>query len=247
LAHFDSAKTNKFRLANLEVLINCVLYNPVAGLHFIEAYSPGMARIFLDRWFTAIKAENGLPRVYDKRLTIVALSALMEMEQSTIPEPLKEAWKVMVSGALKVFENLPKAVAARKELEESFEDDDDFEDDEDDYLNLNEDEGDVWDEESAYMEVLAKEGARLRAMNEKREGGYAGSDSSSEEEEIEEELGYFSPLDTVNPYETFKNALTNFQHKNPTAYQAATTSLDVDQQTALIEVMKKADLPQVQA
>ena len=46
-------------------------------------------------------------------------------------------------------------------------------------------------------------------MNEKREGGYAGSDSSSEEEEIEEELGYFSPLDTVNPYETFKNALTS--------------------------------------
>ena len=46
-------------------------------------------------------------------------------------------------------------------------------------------------------------------MNEKREGGFAGSDSSSEEEEIEEELGYFSPLDVVNPYETFKNALTS--------------------------------------
>jgi len=160
LAHFDSAKTNKFRLANLEVLINCVLYNPVAGFHFIEAYSPGMARIFLDRWFTTIKAENGLPRVYDKRLTIIALSALMEMEQSTIPELLREAWQFLVSGALKVFEGLPKAVAgkqtvpftghipttdaplpARKELEDSFEDDDDFEDDDEDYLNLNEDEG----------------------------------------------------------------------------------------------------------
>ena len=46
-------------------------------------------------------------------------------------------------------------------------------------------------------------------MNEKREGGYTGSDSSSEEEDIEEELGYFSPLDAVNPYETFKNALTS--------------------------------------
>ena len=113
LAHFDSAKTNKFRLANLEVLINCVLYNPAAGLHFIETYSPGMARTFLDRWFAAIKTENGLPRVYDKRLTIVALSALMEMEPSAIPGPLSEAWKVMVSGALKVFEGLPKAVAGK--------------------------------------------------------------------------------------------------------------------------------------
>lgn len=40
---------------------------------------------------------------------------------------------------------------------------------------------------------------------------------------------------------------TDFQHKNPTAYHAATTSLDVDQQTALIEVMNKVDLPEVQA
>ena len=72
-----------------------------------------MARTFLDRWFTAIGSESGLPRVYDKKLTIVALSALMEMEQSTIPEPLKEAWKSMVSGALKVFEGLPKAIVGR--------------------------------------------------------------------------------------------------------------------------------------
>lgn len=247
LAHLDSAKTNKFRLANLEVLVNCVLYNPVAGLHFIEAYSAGMARTFFDRWFMAINSESGLPRVYDKRLTIVALSALMEMEQSAVPEPLKEGWKFMVSGALKVFEGLPKAVAARKELEETFEDDEDVEEDEEDYLNLNEDEGDVWDEESAYMELLAKEGARLRAMNEKRDEGFTGSDSSSEEEDIEEELGYFSPLDNVNPYETFKNALTSFQHKNPGAYQEATTSLNVEQRTALMEVMKKAEQPRAQA
>lgn len=59
------------------------------------------------------------------------------------------------------------------------------------------------------------QGARLRAMNEKREGGYSGSDSSSEEEEIEEELGYFSPLDIVNPYETFKSALTSWSHSQP--------------------------------
>ena len=113
--------------------------------------------------------------------------------------------------------------------------------------------------------MTPEQGARLRAMNEKREGGYTGSDSSSEEEEIEEELGYFSPLDTVDPYQTFKTALTSlchlrsfalfalmhfttdFQHKNPTAYQVATTSLDVEQQTALMEVMKKVDLPQVRA
>jgi hypothetical protein len=43
------------------------------------------------------------------------------------------------------------------------------------------------------MLTASGQGARLRAMNEKREGGYPGSDSSSEEEEIEEELGYPTP------------------------------------------------------
>lgn len=33
-------------------------------------------------------------------------------------------------------------------------------------------------------------------------------DSDDEEEEVEEELGYISPLDKVNPYATFKQALT---------------------------------------
>lgn len=58
------------------------------------------------------------------------------------------------------------------------------------------------------MELLAKEGARLRERNEKRDAGAAASDSSSESEEIEEELGFFSPLDSINAYTNFKQALT---------------------------------------
>jgi hypothetical protein len=48
--------------------------------------------------------------------------------------------------------------AARKALQDSLHDDED-EDNEDEqrYLNMNEDEGDVWDEDSAYIELLAKE------------------------------------------------------------------------------------------
>lgn len=40
---------------------------------------------------------------------------------------------------------------------------------------------------------------------------------------------------------------TEFQLRNPAAYQAATTSLDVEKQTVLMEVMKKTDLSEVQA
>jgi len=53
------------------------------------------------------------------------------------------------------------------------------------------------------------QGQRLREEADRREHdpGRAASDAT-EEEDIEEELGFISPLDAVNPYVTFKQALT---------------------------------------
>lgn len=53
------------------------------------------------------------------------------------------------------------------------------------------------------------QGQRLREVAERREhDGDGGASDASDEEEIEEELGFISPLDNVNPYVTFKQALT---------------------------------------
>ena len=52
------------------------------------------------------------------------------------------------------------------------------------------------------------QGARLREKSDKLAEGEEAEDSDDEEEEVEEELGYISPLDKVNPYATFKQALT---------------------------------------
>lgn len=89
----------------------------------------------------------------------------------------------------------------------------------------NRDEEDVWDEEDTYLEMLAEEvigctsrlhiysppiqSARLREAADKTRSGDDAADSSSDEEDVEEELGYISPLDVVNPYVTFKRALTS--------------------------------------
>jgi hypothetical protein len=88
--------------------------------------------------------------------------------------------------------------------------------------------------------------------------GVSTTDDDEEEdisdEEIEEELGFISPLDTVDPYSTFKHALSGmyiraaritrrlipravFQAKNGGAYQQGTTALSMDEQTFLMEVM----------
>ncbi|KAF8500772.1 armadillo-type protein [Russula emetica] len=241
--HLDKTETKSFELANLEVLVNAVLYNPGAALSSMDAQRPHGAQMFFGRWFAAVDKEHGLPRVHDKTLSIVAMSALLEMKAGAVPAELREGWPGIVGGAIKVFKGLPKAVAARKALQDSLhEDEDDDDDDEQRYLNMNEEEGDVWDDNSAYIEMLAKEGQRLREEAERREhDGDGGASDDEDDEEIEEELGFISPLDTVNPYVTFKRALTALEVNDHTIYQAATTALDVEQQTLLMEIMRMAD------
>ncbi|KAH9999685.1 armadillo-type protein [Russula compacta] len=238
--HLDKTETKAFELANLEVLINAVLYNPGAALALMN---PHGARVFFDRWFAAVNAERGLPRVHDKTLSIVALSALLEMKAGTVPAELRDGWVGIVGGAIRVFKGLPKAIATRKELQDSLQEDEGEEDeDEQRYLNLNEEEGDVWDEDSAYIEMLAKEGQRLREAAERREhDGDGDASDASDEDDIEEELGFISPLDAVNPYVTFKQALAALEVNDRAMYQAATTALNVEQQTLLMEIMRTAD------
>ena len=50
--------------------------------------------------------------------------------------------------------------------------------------------------------------ARLRERAENK-GIDGDEDESDEDDQIEEELGFISPLDTVNPYTSFKQALTS--------------------------------------
>ena len=106
----ESIQTRSLQLANLEVLINAVLYNPAAALHIMESIRPGTARVFFDKWFEAINTDNHLPRVHDKKLTIMALCALLEMDPSAVPDSIREGWPQIVAGALRVFKDLPRAI-----------------------------------------------------------------------------------------------------------------------------------------
>jgi importin-7 len=141
------------------VLVNAVLYNPSAALQIMESFRAGAATQFFDTWFASIReADKRLPRVHDKKLSILALCALLELSPAEIPENLHKGWPGIISGVLKLFKDLPKAIegkfrilfwgqersftdkiAARKALEESFQDDED--DDESQLFNLDDDDG----------------------------------------------------------------------------------------------------------
>ncbi|KAF9046357.1 armadillo-type protein [Panaeolus papilionaceus] len=251
----DKINTRALRLANLEVLINAVLYNPSASLQIMESHKLGTARAFFDKWFTFITTESRLPRVHDKKLSVLALCALLEVPAEVVPESLKAGWPGIVGGILKIFKGLPKAIEERKRLEQLLQEEEEDSDSDEERLNLAENDEDVWDDESRYREIIAAEGNRLReeALKARELGSQADSDGEDidgdddddeEDDRIEEELGYISPLDNVNPYAVFKQALTGYQLQNPMGYQAATTALDVEHQTILMEVMKLAEQEQ---
>ncbi|EJC98943.1 ARM repeat-containing protein [Fomitiporia mediterranea MF3/22] len=233
------------RVANLESIINAILYNPSAALHIMENTKPGAARKVFDKWFAALKSPTGLPRVHDMKLSILTMCALLEMEPSAIPASLQDGWSAIVSAVIHVLQKLPQAIEKRKALEDAYDEAEESEDeiDEGQPLNLeDDDDDDVWDEDSEYIEMLAKEGERLREKaNSAVDVNGDDEAEESDDEEVDEELGFISPLDTVDPYSTFKNALTAFQMKNPAMYQAATTSLNIEQQTALMEIMAIAE------
>ena len=109
LNQMDTASSPSLRLANLESLINTVLYNPSAALHIMESTAAGSSRRFFDKWFTALKSPSGLPRVHDKKLSIMAMCALLEMDPASVPAPLQEGWAGIVSAILHVFQGLPEA------------------------------------------------------------------------------------------------------------------------------------------
>ena len=106
----EKAETNALRLAALNVLVNAVLYNPGASLRILDQAGPGVARGFFDKWFAAINAPARLPRVHDKKLSIVALCALMEVDPANVPESIQEGFHGIVSAVLKLFQEYPKAV-----------------------------------------------------------------------------------------------------------------------------------------
>jgi hypothetical protein len=103
-------KTRSLRLANLNVLVNAILYNASATFQIIEGLSPNFSRVVFDKWFKSMNEKDGLPRVHDMKLSLMAMCGLLELEESAIPPSLKEGWASIVPAVLAIFKKLPEAM-----------------------------------------------------------------------------------------------------------------------------------------
>ena len=128
-----------YRVHLMEMVINCIYYNPLATLQVLE--HNGWTNKFFSLWFSNIENFN---RVHDKKLSIVAIVALIQLPIEQVPISIQPGWPKLMSGAVSLFETLPLAMKNREEItKESLNFDDTYESDSD-----NEWDGDAgWDKD----------------------------------------------------------------------------------------------------
>ncbi|CAG8577467.1 17791_t:CDS:10, partial [Gigaspora margarita] len=142
LTDLPSITTLPFKIYCIEIVINCLYYNPILTLRNLE--ERGFTQAFFSIWFEHI---DKFKRVHDKKLVIVALCSLLEIPFEQLPPTLQAGWTQVLDGILTVFKSLPIAEENRENLEKTYGEDD----------SVDNDDENVVDEDTQYLEFLAQE------------------------------------------------------------------------------------------
>ncbi|KAF9586016.1 hypothetical protein BGW38_010410 [Lunasporangiospora selenospora] len=252
LAVDERIKTAEFRIQAVEVVMNCLYYNPGATLRLLE--ENGWTQRFLSVWFANL---DKFTRVHDKKLSIVALCSILSVPVEQLPAALQSGWPQVLNGILRNFEGLPMAQAKRKEMERMYNIGSDDEDEDVDDDNVSEgqsalesalagdgelveeewvdDEEDVFDEGNEYLEFLAQQASKSRPSDKDDD------EIESEYDELEEEIYFESPLDSVDPYVLFREVFTGLKQHHPASYNELTKETSPEQQEYIMNLIATAE------
>ncbi|KAF2764943.1 ARM repeat-containing protein [Teratosphaeria nubilosa] len=231
----DELKVKSYRLHLMEMVINAIYYNPLLALQVLEAH--GWTNKFFSLWFSSI---DSFTRVHDKKLSIGAIAQLLTISQEQVPVSVQQGWPRLLQGVVRLFQTLPAAMRNREEAqrEEDFGLGGDYDDEEDDEWEggedwENEEEAettDVRDESAAYLDFLSQQAAKFNTT--------VGDD---DEDELEEESLLETPLDAMEPYGLFKQALHSMSQQQPQLYGQLTGNLQAEEQQILKSVIDQAE------
>lgn len=102
-------KVKSIRIHLLEMIINGINYNPILALQVLE--NNGWTNKFFSLWFSSM---NSFQRVHDKKLAIVAITALLNINHDQVPASVSVGWPRLLQGVTELFRSLPQAL--RSEL-----------------------------------------------------------------------------------------------------------------------------------
>ncbi|KAI9802910.1 MAG: hypothetical protein M1825_002141 [Sarcosagium campestre] len=229
-------KVKSYRIHLMEMVINAIYYNPTLALQILE--SKGWTNKFFSLWFSNI---DNFTRVHDKKLSIAAIVSLLTLRADHVPISVQQGWPRLLQGIVRLFQTLPAALKNREEatkedftLEEDYdggeeEDTADWEGDTGWTAEADEVEEDVKDESAAYIEFLNEEAQKL------------GASRTDDDDELEEESLMETPLDKLEPYGLFRDALLKLQQEQPVLYDSLTKNLNPDEQTVVQGVIHQAE------
>lgn len=101
----NELKVKSYRIHLMEMVINAIYYNPILALHVLE--SNGWTNKFFSSWFSNIESFS---RVHDKKLSIVAISALLTLRAEDVPSSVHLGWPRLLQGIVRLFQTLPAAL-----------------------------------------------------------------------------------------------------------------------------------------
>lgn len=206
----QEVKVKSYKIHLMEMVINAIYYNPVLTLQVLE--SNGWTNKFFSLWFGNMES---FTRVHDKKLCVVAIVALLHLNPDQIPQSVQTGWPRLLQGVTVLFRTLPSAM---KNRDDALKDDYTFDagsydyDDEDEWAEedtnwqveekTEEEPQESRDESTAYLEFLNEEAAKFsRLENQYRDA------EDSDDELGEDSVLLESPLDKLEPYQLFRNAL----------------------------------------
>lgn len=103
------------------------------------------------------------------------------------------------------------------------------------------DEEDVYDEGHEYLEFLAQQAAK-RANDAEGEENDEDEDEEEDFDDLEEEIYFESPLDSLDPYVVFREVFTSLQQHNPASYNELTKATTPAQQEFIMHLLEVGEL-----
>ncbi|KAF3015810.1 hypothetical protein E8E14_000642 [Neopestalotiopsis sp. 37M] len=238
-------KVKSYKIHLMEMVINAIYYNPVLALHVLE--SNGWTNKFFSLWFGNM---DSFSRVHDKKLCIVAIVALLQLNPDQIPQSVQTGWPRLLQGVTILFRTLPNAM---KNRDDALKDDYTYDagsydyDDEDEWAEEDsnwqteekpeEEPQEGRDESTAYLEFLNEEAAKFSRLENQYRDAEDSDDDLGEDSVLLE-----SPLDKLEPYQLFRLALLKLQQDQPQLYGTLTAPLTADDQAVIQSAVHQAEV-----
>ncbi|KAG0567157.1 hypothetical protein KC19_7G115500 [Ceratodon purpureus] len=236
-------KTKKNYLKDLlvNVVANGLYYNAPMCLTILQhlGVTSEIFQMWLQMLYAVKKSGNPLHfiREHDKKVCILGLASLLAVPSAAMPPELQTGLDQVFRALLKLlvtYKAQREEAAKVEELEEDDEEDESWQNDDggwDKEIDDDEDEGD--DEEGT--QKLQKLAAQAKAFSH-------ADDSDSDFEDYADDEEFQAPIDDIDPFVFFSEAMKAISQADPARFQALSGSLDFPHQAWLLGLAQHAEV-----